>query len=282
MKRRVKSFVKRVVHSIVNAGVQTRIGQYVSEQMLDMVRANSTLVEHNSVTLKLAAPNQLCHWRAATFSTKEPETLQWIDNMPEKSILWDIGANIGLYSIYAAKKRDCQVCAFEPAVFNLELLARNIFLNGLTDKICVMPFAVSEQLGENTFRMSCIDWGGALSTFGQTFGYDGQMLRTIFEYKTFGFSMSDMLQKIGLPQPDFIKMDVDGIEHLILRGGVEVLNKIKGILIEVNDDFQEQAEQCQALLLEAGLVLQGKEQAALISTFGEQYQHIYNQIWLRE
>jgi len=73
------------------------------------------------------------------FATKEPETLEWIDRIPEKSVLWDIGANVGLYSCYAAKARGCRVFAFEPSVFNLEILARNIFLNQLTDQITIVP-----------------------------------------------------------------------------------------------------------------------------------------------
>src|SRR3990167_8176822 len=110
-------------------------------------------------------PNALCHYRAKTFSTKEPETLQWIDNIPEKSVFWDIGANIGLYSLYAAKRRHCRVWAFEPSVFNLELLARNIFLNKLTYQICIVPIALNEELSENLIRMTTTDWSGALSTF---------------------------------------------------------------------------------------------------------------------
>ena len=56
--------------------------------------------------------------------TKEPETLDWIDTMAEGSALVDVGANVGLYSVYAAKARKCQVYAFEPSVFNLDQGAR--------------------------------------------------------------------------------------------------------------------------------------------------------------
>ena len=42
--------------------------------------------------------------------------------------------------------------------------------------------------------------------------------------------------------PDYIKIDVDGIEHLILEGGKETLKnkKIKSILIEINENFEDQ------------------------------------------
>ena len=40
-------------------------------------------------------------------------TLDWIDSIEKGSVFWDIGANVGLYGIYAAIKKDCIVYAFE-------------------------------------------------------------------------------------------------------------------------------------------------------------------------
>ena len=85
-------------------------------------------VKYNDIKMQFAVPNHLNQYRVDTFSIKEPETLNWIDSLPEESELWDVGANIGLYSIYAAKKKKCNVFSFEPSVFNLELLAKNIFV----------------------------------------------------------------------------------------------------------------------------------------------------------
>ena len=73
-------------------------------------------------------PNQLTQYRVDTFFTKEPETLRWIDNFTKKKkiIFWDIGANIGLYSIYAAlKHQDIEIHSFEPSSSNLRVLSRN-------------------------------------------------------------------------------------------------------------------------------------------------------------
>ena len=52
---------------------------------------------------------QTCDFLAESFSKKEPDTLAWIDLIPEGSLIWDIGANVGLYSVYAAKARNCKV-----------------------------------------------------------------------------------------------------------------------------------------------------------------------------
>lgn len=281
MKVQIKQLIKNIIRFLVDFSGRTRIGQYLFNQILNTAMKRVQEVSHGGVLLRFSAPNSLCDWRAKTFSTKEPETLSWIDSIPETSVLWDVGANIGLYSVYAAKKRNCQVWAFEPSVFNLELLARNIFINGLTKQVCIVPVALSDRLGSSQMRMTTTEWGGALSTFGQEFGWDGEAIRQVFEFQTIGLSMEDAVQKIAIPKPDYIKMDVDGLEHFILKGGPVVLQDVKGILIEVNDDFHEQAEQCRKLLSESGLVLKEKRHSEMIATNTNGFQNSYNQIWIR-
>lgn len=281
MKNKVKQFIKNAIRSFMNAGNGTRIGNFLHKQILSTAMEEVREIVHQGLTLRFAAPNSLCDWRAKTFSTKEPETLEWIDLLPEGSVLWDIGANIGLYSVYAAKKRNCRVWAFEPSVFNLELLARNIFINDLVEKICIVPLPLSEDLGRSQMHMTTTEWGGALSTFGQNFGWDGKIIPQIFKFQTQGLSMEDAVNRLQIPQPDFIKMDVDGLEHLILKGGANVIRKTKGILIEINDDFHEQSEQCELLLRNAGLVLKEKRHSEIIGKSTMGFQHCYNQIWGR-
>ena len=236
---------------------------------------------HGGVTLDFATPNALNAWRVETFSTKEPETLRWIDAIPRGATLWDVGANVGLYTCYAAKARDSRVFAFEPSVFNLELLARNLFLNGLVDTVTIVPLALSDALASSVLRMTTTEWGGALSTFGKQFGWDGKDIRQVFEFRTLGASMDEAVQRLQIPMPDYVKMDVDGLEHYILQGGATVLSHIKGILIEVNDDFREQADTCRNLLLAAGLTMTEKLHSEMIATSKSGFQNSYNQIWSR-
>lgn len=281
MGSQLKRFAKSMIHSMVSKLGGSRVGRYLVNQMLNAAMERVHEVSHNGVDLRIIAPNPLCDWRARTFSSKEPETLEWIDAMPEGTILWDVGANIGLYSIYAAKKRKCRVFAFEPSVFNLELLARNIYVNGLTKQVCIVPLALNDHLGSSQMRMTTTELGGALSTFDRDFGWDGGMIRQIFEFQTMGLSMDDAVQKLAISTPDYIKMDVDGLEHFILRGGGGVLFGIKGILIEVNDDFHEQAGSCRELLEQAGLVLLEKRHSEMVSSSIYGFQNCFNQIWIR-
>ncbi|MDO8358275.1 MAG: FkbM family methyltransferase [Nitrospirota bacterium] len=277
-----KKFIKASLSTSSRWLRKTRPGAYAFEIIVNTAMQATQTLTHQKTTLTFAVPNNLNRFRVESFSTKEPETLEWIDAIPRGAVVWDIGANVGLYSCYSAKARDCQVFAFEPSVFNLELLARNICLNGLTGKIVIVPLPLFDSMAINTLNMTTTDWGGALSTFGQDYGWDGQRMQPVFKFQTIGVSGSDAVQLLRVPQPNFIKIDVDGIEHLVLRGAMAVLKKVDGVLIEVNDSFHEQAEQCQKLLLEAGLVLKEKRHSALFDSaesFGGG--KVWNQIWVR-
>lgn len=259
-----------------------KVGRYVYENVLNNAMSRVKIVTYEGTTLMFSIPNSLCKYRVDTFSSKEPETLEWIDSMPKGSILWDIGANVGLYSCYAAKKCGARVFSFEPSVFNLELLGRNIFLNNLANLITIIPLPLAGELGESKLNMTSTQWGGALSTFGQTYGHDGLPMEKVFEFSTIGLSMTDAIRMLQISAPNYIKMDVDGIEHLILKGGLDVLSRVDGVLIEINDHFAEQARDANTYLIEAGLILKEKRHADYFNSdaFGSG-RHTFNQIWIR-
>jgi FkbM family methyltransferase len=251
-----------------------KTGESFNSAFLANLMASTRLITHKGHTIELVVPNWLNQYRADTFSTKEPETLEWIESLECGAILWDIGANVGLYSVYAAKVKECHVFAFEPSVFNLEALARNVFNNQLQSRVTVVPFALSDKAGANLFRMTSTEWGGALSTFQESYGQDGKDMSASFEYRICGVTMDAAAASLGIPLPHYIKMDVDGIEHLILAGGTNVLAQVKSILIEINDSFPEQSQGAMQLLEGAGLSLYRK-----CGVGGAEGQ--YNQWWVR-
>jgi hypothetical protein len=75
-------------------------------------------------------------------------------------------------------------------------------------------------------------------------------------------------------------MDVDGIEHLILSGGQTVLQKTLGLIIEVNEDFDEQTLKVPKYCKEAGLVFKEKQHSVMFDN-NERFGQTYNQIWYR-
>lgn len=158
---KIKLIAKTIIASTTNFLRKTKLGDFVFEQVLNSAMDSKQSITHGNSHFVFVAPNQLNRFRIDTFSTKEPETLEWIDTFPCGSVLLDIGANVGLYSCYAAKERNCNVFAFEPSVFNLELLARNIFINDLTGKVAIVPLPLSDALGFSTLNMTNTEWGGA-------------------------------------------------------------------------------------------------------------------------
>jgi FkbM family methyltransferase len=215
-------------------------------------------------------PNSRTKWRIDTFFSKEPETLEWIDNFEngggggKKITFWDIGGNIGLYSIYAAvKHRNIDVTTFEPSTSNLQTLSRNISINNLNEKIKICQFPLTNK--NNSFLMmkeSSLEEGGALNVFGENFDYEGNKFIKKNSYKIYGTSINYLLDNKILEAPDYIKIDVDGIEHLILLGGKKLLkNKnILSIIIEINDKFKKQHRSIFKILKNCNFKLYKKEQ----------------------
>jgi FkbM family methyltransferase len=198
--------------------------------------------------IKFFIPNQLLNWRVDTFFTKEPETLEWIDNFEKKEnlIFWDIGANIGLYSIYnSLKNPKSTTIAFEPSSSNLRVLTRNISINNLEKNIKVisMPLTNKKNIFQEMKEGQFIE-GGAMNSFGEKFDFEGKEFKTTMKYNLLGTTMNYFIENSILEIPDYIKIDVDGIEHLILEGGDKFLThqKVKSLSIEINENFKEQYE----------------------------------------
>jgi len=193
------------------------------------------------------SPNEITEFRVNTLFKKEPETINWINNFKkEKTIFWDIGANIGLYSIYAAVKNpNLEIISFEPSTSNLRILSRNISINGLQERIKIYQVALSNETNKfQMFEESEFIEGWSMNTFGAGTDFEGKKIHSKNKYKLFGTDINFLLKNDILSIPCYIKIDVDGIEHLILKGGSEFLKnpKIESILIEVNENYKSQYE----------------------------------------
>ena len=204
----------------------------------------SVVILNNKI--KFFVPNQLTNWRIDTFFSKEPETLDWIDSFEneENFIFWDIGANIGLYSIYnSIKHSKSTTIAFEPSSSNLRVLTRNIFINNLEKKIKVLPMPLTNKANtfQDMYEGNFIE-GGALNSFGEKTDFEGNKFKPDMRYSLLGTSINHLIENKILEIPDYIKIDVDGIEHLILEGGNKALDndKIRSCSIEINENYKEQ------------------------------------------
>jgi len=89
--------------------------------------------------------------------------------------------------------------------------------------------------------------------------------------------MNDAVNLIKISHSTYIKMDVDRIEHLILK----VLNNTKSILIEINDNFIFQASEANSYLVRSSFMLKDKTHAPEFDLVTTGARNTYNQIWSR-
>ena len=274
-----KIILKKIAINLIAILSTNKIGRYFTEHLAKHISEQKYVIKYNNVKLNYYSPNRINKFRIETFSSKEPETLKWIENFEENGVLWDIGANIGLYTCYAAKLKNTSVYAFEPSVFNIELLTKNVFINKLSKKVTIVPLPLVDKIKESEFNMTSKDIGGSSSTFDKDYTYDGSKLKREFHYKMLGVTMNDCVNVLKIKQPDYIKIDVDGIEHLILEGGNQVLRQTKSVLVEVDEKFALQTEKTKKYLTESGLKLTEKKHSDLIEK--SKFKSVFNQIWKR-
>jgi FkbM family methyltransferase len=221
--------------------------------------------------IKFFTPNQLTEYRVNTFFTKEPDMLKWIDGFTkiDNLVFWDIGSNIGLYSIYnALKNKSSTTISFEPSTSNLRCLSRNIAINNLENRIKIFSLPLTNM--ENEFFLmneSHFTEGGALNTFGQDYNFEGKKFTPEMKYQLLGTTVNYLLDNKILDIPDYIKIDVDGIEHLILEGSNKYLKnkKIKSIIVEINENFNEQYKRVLAIMEKSEFKILQKEQGLELS-----------------
>ena len=111
--------------------------------------SSTSTIHSRGLTFKLVSDNWITKYRARSFNDKEPEMLNWLDeHLRDGDVFFDVGANVGIYSIYAAlRNSDVTVYAFEPEYSNLHQLKQNILNNQLANKIEIYSIAFSDKSG---------------------------------------------------------------------------------------------------------------------------------------
>ncbi len=217
--------------------------------------------------------------RALSFETKEPETIDWINSFDKYDCLLDIGANIGLYSLYAAYRKH-SVISIEPDALNYALLNLNIRANNFSNLITPYSVAMHDKTKFSKFNISSYVWGGALNSFDNMLDFENKKFVPIHFQGVFGISLDKFLQMINI-YPNHIKIDVDGNERLILEGAKDTLNKInvKSLLVELNQKNSDY-ESTLDFIFERGFTLVEKSHAEKYNEgkFSSLFNHIFKRV----
>jgi len=235
--------------SRVSRGVRCRVANYLRHVICGL---EIQTYDVKGCAIELHVGSEIEAYRASTYTTKEPETLEWIEQyIGPNDVFYDVGADIGLYSLFAAKwlGGQCKVYALEPEAMNYAQLSRNIFLNGLsgivvpccvavTDGLCFDHFYLNPHNFETMVRGHSLVSGSALHSFGTPEDYRGEPFRSFHTQGVVGVSLDYLWQGWGLPFPNHVKIDVDGLEEKIVAGAELTLKdpRLKSILIEISGD----------------------------------------------
>ncbi len=210
----------------------------LSRRIMRPFKFKMKVVDGNTEYL-FAPANKTELYRYLTFFSKEEGTIEWLKNtLQPDDIFYDIGANVGLYSLYAAKQnKNIKTYAFEPHKINFVTLVQNINLNGFGDVID--PIAIP--LGDScqTFRLNymSIDSGASMTQLGHKFLPGQKEFKPKLEELVYAVTLDELVEKNIIAAPTVIKIDVDGNELPILKGMSRVLssaNKPRSVQVEAN------------------------------------------------
>jgi FkbM family methyltransferase len=195
---------------------------------------------------------------------REPETIEWIDGFEAPCTFWDIGANVGSYALYAALRPGVSTLAFEPSPASYAALCRNVEANRQSDRIRALCVALSSQTRLGSLNMSATDPGSSFNSFESTEDCFGRPLEVSFKQSAIGFSIDGFRRLFAIAAPNYLKIDVDGIEEQILEGAAETLPDpaLRSVLIELEDTPTARSGRIVERLERAGfdLSLRGRNQ----------------------
>ena len=177
--------------------------------------------------------------RGVSLLTKQPDTIAWIDGFESDAVFWDVGANVGAYALYAARRGVRRVVAIEPAAINYFLLAANCEANKVDDRVDCLLLGLGA--GRSVARLDVSQFAAAHS-----FSFRADRQRYTARQTALVLSMDELVEEYGLPCPTYIKIDAPGMIEPILAGAARTLARPE--VREVHVELREQSKGGQRVL----------------------------------
>ena len=159
----------------------------------------------------------------------EVNDLEKIVEIEQNDVVIDIGAHVGYFTLYAAKKaQNGKVISFEPTKESFLVLKNNVKINNFQN-IIINNLAVAEISKKRTFFVDK-KYGISNTFYDSNPNLEKEIVQTT--------TLDGIYKKFNLAKIDFLKMDCEGAEfEIILNTSTEVLKKIKKISVEVHEDM---------------------------------------------
>lgn len=208
------------------------IGQIASSLRLRVIKRRLpfvvTLRDFESSGVRFEVSNLVEHFRVVDHGGETDYTAAMLRNLREDDVFFDVGANVGIVALHAAKI--CRTVAFEPDPSFRRRLQVNSGLN--SDRtVTVEPVAISDS-DDRVVLYTDGDDGTSPSLVHQR-GESGQV-------SVSARSLDSLVAEGRLPRPTVIKLDIEGAEILALRGAAGLLaapERPRVLFIEVHDTF---------------------------------------------
>jgi FkbM family methyltransferase len=186
-------------------------------------------LDYPRADIRLLATNGVERGFRAHACEKEPWTVDWLESLPTGSVLWDVGANVGSYTLVAAALGH-SVVAVEPSFANYARLCQNLALNPkLAENVTALPVALDHASRLRWFALRKTAPGAA------GHGWETPTFLPAFTQPVLCYALDDLIDEFHLPAPTAIKVDVDGGEEGVVMGVTRHLAQCTTWMIEMND-----------------------------------------------
>jgi FkbM family methyltransferase len=216
-------WVSRVMGAFHEDDVARFYGEYSLTKQMDYDKHDIYLL-YSSEFIKLRL--QSCR--------KEPFTVAWVEEFVKPGdVFYDVGANVGAYSLIAAKFTEgrARVFALEPSFPTYTDLCRNVLLNRCEDSIIPLPIALWSSNELKTFHYRTLEPGAAKQGLHLTAGSP----QSVYREPVLALRLDDLPEILNIPAPNHIKIDVDGPELVVLEGADRTLSdpQLQSVMIEI-------------------------------------------------
>ena len=248
-------------------------------------------LKYRGEAFNVSLPNGKAVSVAKKFSEKLDSMADWVDEFVNPDdLVFDVGANYGILSLYAATKAKCRVISFEPQISSFYILFRNIVSNKLLERVFPFQLALTTSTGfSRNFELADMTAGRAMNTLTlqNSSNQDVKILNQIQDMKSHLLDASrSALDQIKFFQtvqttsldtfvslqsnlvPDkanlHLKIDVDGLDFLVLAGAFNTLTRVKSIYIEFIPDLVNLSSLIPIFCSELGFEIYKEESGNLI------------------
>jgi len=203
------------------------------------------VVQDGTESYAFFCENSVEQWRARTLLTKEAGTVDWIrTHVRPGQVFLDVGANIGLYTVLAAKRvgHDGMVYAVEPHLGNAFRLMQNVRANGIDAQVKVLSVALHDTNGFVDFNYNAEISGSSMSQLGSRHDSEEREFEAVLcEYKC-AVTVDSLIASGAMRAPQHVKIDVDGNELLVLKGMRALLggpSRPLSVQVEINRRYKQ-------------------------------------------